>query len=54
MATLDRDGLVFEDVNTGFGQWSYTPTGIEVNGENYKPMSFVTNDNRTVYLLGHY
>lgn len=54
VATLDRDGLVFEDVNTGFGKWSYTPTGIEVDDEWFTPMTFVTNNNRTVYLLGHY
>lgn len=54
VATLDRDGLVFEDVNTGLGQWSYTPEGIKVNGENFRKMAFVTNDDRTLYLLGHW
>lgn len=51
---LNKDGLIFEDTNEGFGQWSYTPEGIVVDDEMFTPMSFVTNDNRTVYLLGHY
>lgn len=50
---LNRDGLVFEDVNTGFGQWSYTPEGIVVDDEMFVPMRLFMEDGQAVYLLGH-
>lgn len=50
---LNKDGLIFEDVNTGFGQWSYTPEGIVVDDEMFVPMTIFMEDGQAVHLLGH-
>lgn len=49
---LNKDGLKFEDDT--YGQWSYTPGGIDVDGDNFSPIYIQTNNGETVRVLGHY
>lgn len=49
---LNKDGLMFEDDT--YGQWSYTPSGIEVDGNMFSPIYIQANNGETVRVLGRY